>query len=412
MNMASGVGQILGTLREKFKMNSRNFFKQNFAVLLMAMVGFTACTKKEAGSSASNATESDVLKIGEYGSMTGTEASFGISTHRGVQMAIDEINAAGGVKGKKLQLITLDNSGKAEETISVVQRLVNQDKVDVLIGEVASSRSLAAAPIAQRAGVPMISPSSTNPKVTEVGDYIFRVCFTDPFQGTVVAKFAVEKLNAKTAAIFIDRKSDYSVGLADFFRKAFTERGGKIVEEQSYSSGDIDFKGQLTNLRGKNPDIIMLPGYYTEVGLILKQARELGIKAAFLGGDGWDSPKLFEIGGKALIGSYFSNHYSVEDPDPKVLDFIAKYKKLFNNEIPDSMAVLGYDAVMVLLDALNRSTTLTRKDIRDALAATKNFKGVTGVISIDKDRNASKAAVVVEVTDGGNLKFITRVDPT
>ncbi len=258
----------------------------------------------------------------------------------------------------------------------------------------------------------MISPSSTNPKVTEVGDYIFRVCFTDPFQGTVVAKFAVEKLNAKTAAIFVDKKSDYSVGLADFFKKAFVERGGTIVEEQSYSSGDIDFKGQLTNIRSKNPDIVMLPGYYTEVGLILKQARELGIKSKFLGGDGWDSPKLFEIGGQALIGSYFSNHYSVEDPDPKVKEFVDKFKKLYNNELPDSMAVLGYDAGMVLVDALNRATSLDRKSIRDALAATKDFRGVTGLITIDSNRNASKAAVVVEVTDGGGLKFVTRVDPT
>jgi branched-chain amino acid transport system substrate-binding protein len=344
--------------------------------------------------------------------MTGSEASFGISTNRGVRMAVDEINAAGGVRGKKLELITLDNSGKAEETISVVQRLVSQDKVDVLIGEVASSRSLAAAPIAQRAGVPMISPSSTNPKVTEVGDHIFRVCFIDPFQGTVIAKFATEKLNAKTAALFIDKKSDYSVGLAEFFRKAFTEKGGTILDEQSYSSGDIDFKGQLTKFRSIKPDVIMLPGYYTEVGLILKQARELGLKSVFLGGDGWDSPKLFEIGGKSLIGSYFSNHYSVEDPDPKIQDFVNRFKALYNSEVPDSMAVLGYDAVMMLRDALNRASTLDRKGIRDALAATKDFRGVTGMITMDQNRNASKSAVVVEVQDGGALKFVTRVDPT
>jgi len=393
-------------------MKTLNNIARSFTFLFLAGVSFSGCTKKEGETTSSKPIESDVIKIGEYGSMTGSEASFGISTHRGIKMAIGEINAAGGVKGKRLQLITLDNSGKAEETISVVQRLVNQDKVDVLIGEVASSRSLAAAPIAQRAGVPMISPSSTNPKVTAVGDYIFRVCFIDPFQGTVVAKFAAEKLNAKTATIFIDKKSDYSVGLAEVFRKAFSDAGGTVVDEQSYSSGDIDFKGQLTNMRGKKPDVIMLPGYYTEVGLILKQARELGIKAPFVGTDGWDSPKLFEIGGKALIGSYFSNHYSVEDPDPKITEFIAKFKNLHNGEIPDSMSALGYDAVMMLRDALIRSSSFSGKDIRDALAATTNLKGVTGVITMDKDRNASKAAVMLEITEGGGFKFISRVDPT
>lgn len=369
-----------------------------------ALLSIASCTKKPESK--------DVIKIGEFGSMTGTEATFGISTHRGIKMVVDEINAQGGVNGKKLELITYDNGGKSEDTVSVVTRLVTQDKVHVLLGEVASSRSLAAAPIAQRSGVPMITPSSTNPKVTEVGDQIFRVCFTDSLQGTVVAKFAYDELKAKTVAILVDKRSDYSVGLADFFKQVFVAKGGKVIDEQSYVGGDIDFKGQLTNIRSKNPDLIILPGYYTEVGLIIKQARDLGIKTPFLGGDGWDSPKLYEIGGPALIGSYFSNHYSVEDPDPVVKDFIKRYQALYNNEVPDGLAAMGYDAVLVLVDALKRAKDPTnRKDIRDALAATKNFRGVTGVITIDDHRNASKPIVMIKIAEQGALKFVKRVEP-
>lgn len=349
------------------------------------------------------------IRIGEFGSMTGTEATFGISTHRGIEMVIDETNKAGGIDGKKLRLISLDDQGKPEEAVTAVTKLVTQDKVHMILGEVASSRSLAAAPIAQRYKIPMISPSSTNPKVTEVGDYIFRVCFTDPFQGKVLAKFAAEDLKAKTAGLLIDKKSDYSVGLADFFKQTFVAAGGKVVVEQNYAGGDIDFKGQLTSIKGTNPDVLVVPGYYTEVGLIMKQARDLGLKAVFLGGDGWDSPKLAEIGGKAINGSYFSNHYSVDDQDPKVQTFIKSYKARYN-EVPDGLAAMGYDAALVLVDALKRSKSIAGTDIRNALAATKNFPGVTGVITIDDQRNASKPAVMLRI-DEGNYKFAKRVAP-
>ncbi len=383
----------------------KTYFKTFLVVASLAFFA-SACKKK------SGETASDVIRVGEFGSMTGTEATFGISTHRGIKMVIDEVNAQGGIGGKKLELITYDDGGKPEDAVSVVTKLVNQDQVHVILGEVASSRSLAAAPIAQRSGVPMISPSSTNPKVTEVGDHIFRVCFTDPFQGTVIAKFAADELKAKTAALFVDKRSDYSVGLADYFKKAFVAAGGKIVDEQSYVGGDIDFKGQLTNFRAKNPDVIMVPGYYTEVGLIAKQARDLGIKAPLLGGDGWDSPKLFEIGGKSLVGSYFSNHYSVDDPDPMIQDFIKRYKATYANEVPDGLAAMGYDAALVLVDALKRSANPTdRKALRDAIAATKNFRGITGVITIDENRNASKPAVMLKIADAGSLKFVKRVEP-
>lgn len=372
-------------------------------VFLSILFGITSCKLFKP------APEENVIKIGEFGSLTGNEATYGISTHRGIQMIIDEVNQQGGIKGKKLKLITLDDQGKAEEAVTVVTRLVTQDNVHVLLGEVASSRSLAVAPIAQRYGVPMISPSSTNPKVTEVGDYIFRVCFIDPFQGKVIAKFAVEDLKATTAALMIDKKSDYSVGLSDFFKQTFTALGGQIILEQNYMGGDIDFKAQLTSIKAKNPDIIVVPGYYTEVGLILKQAKSLSMQQPFLGGDGWDSPKLPEIAGAAMNGHYFSNHYSTEDKDPRVQDFITRYKDRYG-EVPDGLAALGYDAALVLKDALLRSKSFSRKDIRDAVAETKNFAGITGIITIDDKRNASKPAVMIKIEDD-SLKFAKRIEP-
>ncbi len=367
--------------------------------VVVAMSFVSACKKK---------TE-DVITIGEYGSMTGTEATFGISTHRGIEMAIEAVNAAGGVKGKKLKLISYDNQGKAEESVTAVTKLITKDNVDVIIGEVASSRSKAAAPVAQRYQVPMISPSSTNPEVTAIGDYIFRVCFIDPFQGSVLAVFATENLKAKTAALLIDKKSDYSVGLADFFTKKFTALGGKIIVEQNYVGGDIDFKAQLTAIKAKNPDVIMVPGYYTEVGLMMKQAKDLGLKAVFIGGDGWDSPKLAEIAGPALNGNYMSNHYTTDDKDPRVQEFIKKYQAKFN-EVPDGLAALGYDAALVLVDALNRAPDFSKKSIRDALAQTKSFAGVTGVITMDHNRNASKPAVVVQAQDLV-FRFVRKIEP-
>jgi branched-chain amino acid transport system substrate-binding protein len=278
-----------------------------------------------------------------------------------------------------------------------------------ILGEVASSRSLAMAPIAQANGVIMMTPSSTNPRVTEAGDHIFRVCFIDPFQGTVMARFASDTLKVKRVAILRDVKNDYSMGLANFFKETYTKSGGEIVIDQSYSAGDMDFKAQLTAIRTKNPEAIFVPGYYTEVGLIARQARELGIKAPLMGGDGWDSPKLKEIGGKAIEGSYFSNHYSEEDQSPRVKDFIAQYKAKFN-VVPDGLAAMGYDAVLVLTDAMTKAPTLTTKDIRDTLAKTQNFAGVTGVLSLNEKRDAVKSAVVLKV-ENGSFKYQTTVNP-
>lgn len=359
------------------------------------MVGLlvTGCAKSD---------DKNVIKIGEYSSLTGTTATFGQSTHKGLELAIAEINAAGGVNGKKLKLITEDDQSKPEEAVTAVTKLIHRDKVDIVIGEVASSRSLAAAPICQSNATPMISPSSTNPEVTQKGDYIFRVCFIDPYQGSVLATFAAKSLKANQVAILKDVKNDYSIGLTAFFKKTYATLGGKVVAEQAYSEGDTDFKAQLTAIKAKNPQVIFVPGYYTEVALIVKQARELNITVPFIGGDGWDSSKLIEIGGAAMDGCYYSNHYSADSNDPAVKKFVADFKAKYN-ETPDALAALGYDAGKIAADAMRRAGTADKTAVRDMLATTKDFAGVTGKITIDKDRNASKSAVIVAIKGGKTL---------
>jgi branched-chain amino acid transport system substrate-binding protein len=339
------------------------------------------------------------IKVGVYGDLTGQTSSFGQSTRNGAQMAAEEINAAGGINGRQIQLVIEDDQGAPGTAATVVAKLINQDQVRALIGEVASSNSIAAAPNAQEAKVPMISPSSTNPKVTQIGDYIFRVCFIDPFQGEVMAKFAANTLKAKKAAILFDSNSDYSKGLVQFFKQAFTGLGGQIVTEKAYAQRDRDFTGQLTAIRDLNPDVIYVPGYYQEVGVIAKQTKQLGIKAPLLGGDGWDSPQLWDLGGEALNGDYISNHYSVDDPAPVIQDFVKRYKAKYNGTAPDAIAALGYDAMMVLADAIKRANGTECAALRNAIAQTQNFKGITGVISINEERNAVKPAVVLELRD-------------
>jgi branched-chain amino acid transport system substrate-binding protein len=387
----------------------------------VSLLALTACEEKkkeapapagQAGAQQGAPAAGAVMLVGHVASLTGNEATFGDSTDKGIKLAIDEVNAKGGVKGKQLQLKTYDDQGKPEEAAIAATRLVVQDKISVLLGEVASSRSLAMAPIADQNKVPMITPSSTNPRVTKdagkTRPYVFRVCFIDPFQGTVMAKFASEK-GIKKVAVLRDVGNDYSVGLADYFLSKYKELGGKVVDDQSYKAGDQDFKAQLTAIKAKGPEAIYVPGYYTDVALIARQARELGIKAPLMGGDGWDSPKLFEIGGKALEGSYFSNHYSYEDPSPRIQDFVKKYKERFG-AVPDGLAATGYDAARIAFDAMGRAKDLTGESIRDAIEATKGFEGVTGIISIDADHNAVKPAVVLEIK-GGAGHYVATVQP-
>lgn len=361
-----------------------------------------------AGVGCSKSSEGKIL-IGEYASMTGGTATFGQSSHRGAALATEEVNAAGGVLGKKIELLTEDNQSKPEEAKTAVLKLIKQDRVVAVLGEVASSRSLAAAPECQKNKIPMVSPASTNPKVTEIGDYIFRTCFVDSFQGEGMAKFAREKLGLSKVAILKDVKNDYSVGLADFFEKTFKASGGEIVEIQSYSEGDIDFRAQLTAIKGKGPDGVFVPGYYTEVGLIARQARELGLNVPLMGGDGWDSAKTLEIGGDAVNGCYFSNHYATDDPDPKIQGFIQKYKTKYG-ETPDAMAVLGYDAASLLYDAIKRAGSADSTKIRDALATTKDFPAVSGALTMDENRNAKKKLVILKIENGA-VKFDSEVKP-
>jgi branched-chain amino acid transport system substrate-binding protein len=352
---------------------------------------------------------SDTLLLGQVGSLTGSEATFGISGRNGIAMAIEEANAAGGVKGKKLAVRVYDSQGRPEEAAQAATRLISQDKVLVLLGEAASSNSMAMAEKAQAAGVPMITPSSTNPAVTRKGDYIFRVCFIDPFQGYVMAKFARDHLKLNKVAVLQDNKSAYSVGLTDVFSRKFSEMGGAIVGNESYSKGDTDFRAQLTAVKMMKPDAIFVPGYYTDVGIIARQARELGLTVPLLGGDGWESDKLFELGGEAIEGSYYSNHYSVDNPDPRVQEFINKYKAAYGG-VPDSVAALAYDAARLAIDAMKRAPDLTGASIRDAIASTKDFPGVAGTINLDGNRDAVKQAVILKV-EGGKTKFVTTIKP-
>ena len=350
------------------------------------------------------------LKVGEIASLTGKEAAFGQSSHKGTLLAIEELNAAGGALGRPFDLITEDNQSKAGESATAARKLISRDRICALLGEVASSRSLEMAPIAQSSKIPMISPSSTNPKVTAVGSYIFRVCFIDPFQGTVMAKFAKNELHLTKVAVLTSVSSAYSVGLAKYFKERFISDGGEIALEQKYSEGDKDFRSQLTAIKAAGVDGIFVPGYYTEAALIAKQARELGITLPLFGGDGWEAPQLIEIGGTALEGTYYSTHYSPEDSSPAVQGFVKRFQARFRGETPDAMAALGYDSAVFLADAIKRAGTADPAAVRAALAATKDFTGVTGHTTIDANRNAAKAAVIVTVRDG-RFKFFQTIAP-
>jgi branched-chain amino acid transport system substrate-binding protein len=351
----------------------------------------------------------DTIKVGEFGSLTGDNASFGISQNNGVQMAAEEINAAGGVLGKKIELIVEDNQTKQGETTTIARKLISQDHVVALIGEVASSKSLEAAPICQASKIPQIATAATNPRVTQTGDYIFRVCFTDDFQAVVIARFVLEKLKLNKVAFMTDVKQDYSVGLTNIAKDYLSKNGATIVKEQSYSSGDKDFRAQLTDLKAAAPDVIIITGYYPEASLIAKQARQFGIKATLVGGDGWDGSSLITVGGKAIEGSYFSNHFSVEDTSPLVQTFVQKYKQKYN-ATPDAFAALGYDAMKLLADAINRAGSTDPEKLRAAIQDTENFPGVSGKITIGKDRNAQKSAVIITIKDGA-YKYAETIEP-
>lgn len=361
------------------------------------------------------ATPTKDIKIGANMELTGGTATFGQSTANGIKLAFKEVNAAGGVLGKQLTLVTADNKSEPSESTNAITKLITQDKVRAVLGAVTSSDTLASAQVAMDNKIPVITTSSTNPRVTvgddgKVKDWIFRICFIDPFQGTVMANFASKTLHASRAAVYIDNSSDYSKGLAAFFKDAFVKNGGQIVAEESFLQKDQDFRAALTKIKAANPDVIFVPGYYQEVGMIVKQARELGITATMIGGDGWDSPKLVEIAGAAALNNtYFSNHYSPEDKDPRVVQFVQTYQKEYG-QTPDAMAALGYDAAMLLVDAIKRAGSDDPAKIREALAQTKDLQVVTGKVTLDSQHNPIKSAVVIEMKEGKQV-FKEKINP-
>ncbi|MFD4817022.1 ABC transporter substrate-binding protein [Peribacillus butanolivorans] len=368
---------------------------------------------KTSSSSGGSSTSGDTIKIGANLELSGGTASFGQSAADGLKLAIEEINKEG-IDGKKLEIIKVDNKSDAAEATSGSIKLVSQDKVVAVVGSATSTNTLAQVQVAQDNKVPLLTPTATNPDITnkagKLNDYVFRTCFIDPFQGTVAANFASDDIGAKTAAIYVDSASDYSKGLAAAFKEAFTANGGKIVREEAYVTKDTDFRATLTRIKSAKPEFVFLPGYYEEVGLILKQAREDGIDVPFMGGDGWDSPKVVEIAGaEALKNTFITNHYSPEDEDAKIQDFVAAYKKKYN-KTPDAFAALGYDTGYYLADAIKRSGDASPEKIRQALEDVKDLQLVSGTLNLDENHDPIKSATILEYVDGKQT-FKTKINP-
>ncbi|MFL6256729.1 MAG: ABC transporter substrate-binding protein [Pyrinomonadaceae bacterium] len=378
------------------------------ALVLCALLTAQGCRRQDAR--VVEAPPPERVRVGAFMSLSGDTAQYGISALNGMRMAVEEANAAGGVKGRRVDLVVRDTRSDAVETAVVVEKLAREEHVQALLGEVVSSRSLAAARVAQREQVPMLTPSATSPEVTTVGDYIFRSCYTDTFQGAALARFAIGSLGALRAALLVDRDQRYSVELARFIREDFERRGGKVVAVQEYPDGESDFSVQLAEVGAAQPDVVFIPGYYLEVGLLARQARALGLNAPLVGGDGWDSPRLTQISGASLTGGLFTTHFSAADPDPQVQRFVADYRRLFGMP-PDSFSATAYDAARIMLAAIERAPTLERAAVRDALAATKDFPGVTGTVTFNPERNAVKPIVVVRIGDNGRQTVEAHVTP-
>lgn len=377
----------------------------SMVTLLVAAV-LTGC-----GSSASKN-----IKIGVINEMTGGNATMGTSGANGAKLAIKEANAKGGILGKQLEAVIADNKSEPSEAANAMTKLATQDKVVAVTGTFSSSNAIASSNVAEVSKLPYIAVGATNPKVTvdeksgKVKDYTFRVCFIDPFQGTVGANFVLNTLKLNKAVMLVDSSSDYSKGLASFFKDAFVKGNGTVLAEEAYLQKDQDFKTILTKVKALNPEVIYLPGYYEEVGKIVKQAREIGITVPIIGGDGWDSPKLVEIGtAAALDNTYFTNHYSVDDTSASSKTFVEAYKKEYG-QAPDAMAVLSYDAINVLIDAMKRANSAEPEKIREALAATKDFMAITGATTLNATHDAVKSAVIIEMKDGKQM-FKATVKP-
>ncbi|KYG90033.1 ABC transporter substrate-binding protein [Metasolibacillus sp. FSL H7-0170] len=406
----------------------KNYKLKKFASIFLAtsvLAGALAgCGADSGGSSSSNGGSSgsgnsasgDTIKIGANLELSGAVASYGSSIGDGATLAVEEINANGGINGKKIELIKVDNKSENSEATSAAIRLAEQEKVVAMIGPATSGNTVATVQIANQYKVPVVTASGTAPNVTEnadgsINEFAFRTCFIDPFQGTVAANFATNELGAKNVAIFADNASDYAKGLAASFKETIEANGGKVVIEQAYVAKDVDFKSTLTNIKGANPDFIFIPGYYEEVGLIVKQARELGITAPLMGADGWDSPTLVDLAGKdALNNTFITNHYSSEDPDATIQKFVEAFKGKYN-QAPNAFHALGYDTVYYLKDAIERAgDDVTGETIKNMLAETKDLGLVTGTFTVDEKHNPVKSATVLEFKDG-NQVFNSKVNP-
>lgn len=394
-----------------------NYRKKGALVMAAALIFsmFSACSQGSAGSSGATqqstagSSDSGDIKIGVVGPMTGSVSTYGQSAQKGLKLLQKQVNASGGVNGKKVNFVFTDDENKPASAVTAGQKLIFDDKVCAIIGPMTSTCANSLAPVCQSNQMPMITPYATNPKVTQAGDFIFRTCFIDPFQGTVLAKFSKSSLKAKTAAVLYDNGNDYSKGLAEFFISGFKSQGGTVVDTETYNTGDKDFNTQLTKIAQKNPDVLILPDFYSTVAVIMKEARTAGIKATFLGGDGWDSSDLFTIAGDSVEGAYFSNHYSPDDTSKGVVQFIKDFQAEYSGATPDAIAALSYDSGQIVLQAIKSSGKTDAQSIKEAM---KNTSGsfVTGDIKFDASRNPTKAAVILKCT-GGKSKFFTKVNP-
>lgn len=380
------------------------------------LAGCSGGHNSSGGNSGGGDAKGDTIKIGANLELSGEVASYGQSISEGMELAIEEINDSGGVDGKKIKVVKVDNKSDNAEAASAATRLTSQENVLAIIGAATSGNTIAQAQIANDTKTILLSPSGTAPNVTEnedgsINEYVFRTSYIDPFQGTVAANFAAKELSVKTAAIYSDSASDYAKGLAAAFKETFQKAGGKIVAEESYVAGDTDFRSTLTRIKSANPEFVFIPGYYEEVGLIVKQARESGVTVPLMGADGWDSPTLVDLAGKdALNNTFITNHYSAQDPDTKIQEFVTKFKEKYKDKSPDAFNALGYDSVYLLVDAIKRAGSLDREAVKDALAETKDISLVTGVVTIDKKHNPIKSATILEYVDG-EQKFKAKVDP-
>jgi branched-chain amino acid transport system substrate-binding protein len=353
------------------------------SVLALVLIMFTGCAKKDA----------DSIKIGGIFPLSGPVAVYGVEAKNGIELAIEEINAAGGINGKNVVLISEDDEGNPEKTVNAFKKLTTKDKVTMIIGSLTSGCTAAITTLAQNQKVLLIAPAATMESITDAGNFIFRACFIDPFQGTVGGKFSAETLKAKKAAVLYDVANDYSIGLYENFKKAFLASGGIMAAEESYTTNDMDFNAQITKIKNANPDVVYLPDYYATVALIAKQLRAQGVNAAIVGADGWGG--IVDNAGDEILNGFYSDHYAADSTDPKVVSFVNSYKNKYNST-PVSFAALGYDSMYIIKDAIVNAGSTDASAVRDAVEKT-NGAYVTGKLTFDAKRNPVKSAVMMEI---------------